>query len=224
MDDTLSQYFGAATWKNEKKSKKQKEKEESISSKVTTVPAHTVDKETKEKIHGFVPKDFTIHTEEQLKDISVSDIVAQLTEKAKAKYAAREKEWGEPITRDLERQVLLRNVDLNWMDHIDAMDELRRGISLRSYAQRDPVIEYRVEGSDMYDAMVATIRENTVKMLLTVRVRIGVKIEREQVAKPYEPVPDGTDKKSMQRSSKKVGRNDPCPCGSGKKYKHCCGR
>ncbi|MBQ2752224.1 MAG: SEC-C domain-containing protein, partial [Oscillospiraceae bacterium] len=164
------------------------------------------------------------YTEEQLKDISSSDIVAQLTEKAKARYAAREKEWGEPITRDLERQVLLRNVDLNWMDHIDAMDELRRGISLRSYAQRDPVIEYRVEGSDMYDAMVATIRESTVKMLLTVKVRIGVKIEREQVAKPYEPVPDGTDKKSMQRSSKKVGRNDPCPCGSGKKYKHCCGR
>ena len=164
------------------------------------------------------------YTDEQLKDISCSDIVAQLTEKAKAKYAAREKEWGEPITRDLERQVLLRNVDLNWMDHIDAMDELRRGISLRSYAQHDPVIEYRVEGSDMYDAMVATIRENTVKMLLTVKVRIGVKIEREQVAKPYEPVPDGTDKKSMQRSSKKVGRNDPCPCGSGKKYKHCCGR
>jgi len=164
------------------------------------------------------------YTEEQLKDVSVSDIVAQLTEKAKARYAAREKEWGEPITRDLERQVLLRNVDLNWMDHIDAMDELRRGISLRSYAQRDPVIEYRVEGSDMYDAMVATIRESTVKMLLTVKVRIGVKIEREQVAKPYEPVPDGTDKKSMQRSSKKVGRNDPCPCGSGKKYKHCCGR
>ena len=164
------------------------------------------------------------YTPEQLRDIKREDIVTRLTEKAKARYAAREKEWGAEITRDLERQVLLRNVDINWMDHIDAMDELRRGISLRSYGQRDPVIEYRVEGSDMYDAMVAAIKESTVKMLLLVRVQIGAPIERRQVAKPMEPRPDGTDKKTVQRTVKKIGRNDPCPCGSGKKYKHCCGR
>ncbi len=147
----------------------------------------------------------------------------QLRQKARDRYAAREKEWGENLTRDLERMVLLKNVDLHWMDHIDAMDELRRGIYLRSYGQRDPVVEYRVEGSDMYDAMVQAIREDTVKMLLTVRVRVEAPVQREQVAKPTEPVPDGTAR-PVQRKTGKVGRNDPCPCGSGKKYKHCCGR
>ncbi|MEA5136101.1 MAG: preprotein translocase subunit SecA [Candidatus Fimivivens sp.] len=147
----------------------------------------------------------------------------QLQKKARDRYAAREQEWGENLTRDLERMILLKNVDLHWMDHIDAMDELRRGIYLRSYGQHDPVVEYRVEGSDMYDAMVQAIREDTVKMLLTVRVRIEVPVEREQVAKPTEPIPDGSAN-PVQRKAKKVGRNDPCPCGSGKKYKHCCGK
>ena len=147
----------------------------------------------------------------------------QLRQKAHDRYAAREKEWGENLTRDLERMILLKNVDLHWMDHIDAMDELRRGIYLRSYGQRDPVVEYRVEGSDMYDAMVQAIREDTVKMLLTVRVRLEAPVQREQVAKPTEPMPDGTAR-PVQRKAGKVGRNDPCPCGSGKKYKHCCGR
>ena len=150
-------------------------------------------------------------------------ICEQLQQKARDRYEAREKEWGENLTRDLERMILLKNVDLHWMDHIDAMDELRRGIYLRSYGQRDPVVEYRVEGSDMYDAMVQAIREDTVKMLLTVRVRVEAPVEREQVAKPAEPVPNGTAR-PVQRKAGKVGRNDPCPCGSGKKYKHCCGR
>ena len=150
-------------------------------------------------------------------------ICEQLQQKAHDRYAAREKEWGENLARDLERMILLKNVDLHWMDHIDAMDELRRGIYLRSYGQRDPVVEYRVEGSDMYDAMVQAIREDTVKMLLTVRVRIEAPVQREQVAKPAEPSPDGTAR-PVQRKVGKVGRNDPCPCGSGKKYKHCCGR
>ncbi len=160
----------------------------------------------------------------QLDEISREDITRELTQKALALYSAKEEAWGVPITRDVERMVLLRNVDIHWMDHIDAMDELRRGIRLRSYGQQDPVVAYRMEGSDMYDAMVASIREDTVKMLLTVRIRIEVPVEREQVAKPTQSVSDGSDQKSVQRSSKKVGRNDPCPCGSGKKYKHCCGR
>ena len=174
---------------------------------------------------GWVTEETDLnYTSEQLEELGREGIISELIEKAKGKYAAREAQWGEAITRDVERQVLLRNVDTHWMDHIDAMDELRKGISLRSYGQRDPVIEYRVEGSDMYDAMVAAIREDTVKMLLTLRVRIGVPVKREQVAKPIEPGADGTDKKTMQRTVKKIGRNDPCPCGSGKKYKHCCGR
>ncbi len=168
-------------------------------------------------------KDDLNYTLGELDRIGRDAIRAQLQKKAHDRYAAREQEWGENLTRDLERMILLKNVDLHWMDHIDAMDELRRGIYLRSYGQHDPVVEYRVEGSDMYDAMVQAIREDTVKMLLTVRVRIEAPVEREQVAKPTEPVPDGSAK-PVQRKAKKVGRNDPCPCGSGKKYKHCCGK
>ncbi|MDF3005016.1 MAG: secA [Oscillospiraceae bacterium] len=168
-------------------------------------------------------KDDLNYTLGELDRIGRDAIREQLQKKAHDRYAAREQEWGENLTRDLERMILLKNVDLHWMDHIDAMDELRRGIYLRSYGQHDPVVEYRVEGSDMYDAMVQAIREDTVKMLLTVRVRIEAPVEREQVAKPTEPVPDGSAK-PVQRKAKKVGRNDPCPCGSGKKYKHCCGK
>lgn len=168
-------------------------------------------------------KDDLNYTLGDLDRIGRDAIREQLQKKAHDRYEAREKEWGENLTRDLERMILLKNVDVHWMDHIDAMDELRRGIYLRSYGQRDPVVEYRVEGSEMYDAMVQAIREDTVKMLLTVRVRIEAPVEREQVAKPTEPVPDGSAK-PVQRKTKKVGRNDPCPCGSGKKYKHCCGR
>ena len=112
------------------------------------------------------------------------------------------------------------------MDHIDAMDELKRGIYLRSYAQKDPVVEYRLEGFDMFDQMIAAIREDTVRMMLTVQIRTQEQPKREQVAKPTENTSgDGTLKKQPVRNAgKKVGRNDPCPCGSGKKYKKCCGR
>ncbi|PWM25665.1 MAG: preprotein translocase subunit SecA, partial [Oscillospiraceae bacterium] len=147
----------------------------------------------------------------------------ELQQRAHKLYAAREAEWGSRLTRDVERMVLLRNVDLHWMDHIDAMDELRRGIYLRGYGQRDPVVEYRVEGSEMYDGMVQSIREDTVRMLLTLRIRVEAPIQREQVAKPTEPRPN-TAGKQAPRTVKKVGRNAPCPCGSGKKYKHCCGK
>ena len=122
--------------------------------------------------------------------------------------------------------MLLRNVDTKWMDHIDAMDELKRGISLQAYAQRDPVVEYRMVGSDMFDEMVQSIKEDTVKMMLTVRVSREAP-RREQVAQPMTASggsSDGTLKKEPVKVGKKVGRNDPCPCGSGKKYKHCCGR
>ena len=115
------------------------------------------------------------------------------------------------------------------MDHIDAMDELQKGIRLRAYGQKDPVVEYRVEGFDMFDEMVATIRENTARMMLTVQLRRAEEPKREQVARPTGSSggggdSDGPSRHTPIRKKKKPGRNDPCPCGSGKKYKNCCGR
>ena len=131
------------------------------------------------------------------------------------------------VMRELERAVLLRNVDTKWMDHIDAMDELRKGIYLRGYAQRDPVVEYRIEGFDMFDTMVESIREDTTKMLLTVELRRdGEEPKRKQVATATAAsgAGDGTLQKKPVKAKQKPGRNDPCPCGSGKKYKKCCGQ
>jgi preprotein translocase subunit SecA len=112
------------------------------------------------------------------------------------------------------------------MAHIDDMDQLKRGIGLRAYGQRDPVVEYRFEGFAMFDEMVETIREDTVRMLLTVHVRKDEQLQREQVAKPDAPnagVGDGSFGNGGVKAPKKIGPNDPCPCGSGKKYKKCCG-
>ncbi|MFV0497376.1 MAG: preprotein translocase subunit SecA [Candidatus Fimivivens sp.] len=177
----------------------------------------------REYLLGWVTDKEDLHyTLGDLDRIGHDAIREQLQKKAHDRYVARVNEWGDTFARDLERMILLKNVDIHWMDHIDAMDELRRGIYLRSYGQRDPVVEYRVEGSEMYDAMVQAIREDTVRMLLTVRVRLEAPVEREQVAKPTKSVSDGSAKPA-QRKTTKVGRNDPCPCGSGKKYKHCCG-
>ena len=158
----------------------------------------------------------------RLAELGRDEILAKLKEHAHAKYEERERELGEEVIREVERVVLLKNVDRMWMDHIDAMDELKKGIYLRSYAQKDPVVEYRLEGFDMFDQMVASIREQTVKAMFVVRVRTGNEPKREQVAKPSEPAGDGTLKR-MPKKASKPGRNDPCPCGSGKKYKKCCG-
>ena len=167
-----------------------------------------------------------VYDAQQLDEVSKSDIRDTLVSRAKERYEKREAEIGSDLMRELERVVLLSNVDTKWMDHIDAMDELKRGISLQAYAQRDPVVEYRMVGSDMFDEMVQSIKEDTVKMMLTVRVSREAP-RREQVAQPMTASggsSDGTLKKEPVKVGKKVGRNDPCPCGSGKKYKHCCGR
>jgi len=178
----------------------------------------------RESLTGWVIRPNELeYTQKELDETEKSAIANFLIGRIRTLYAARERQWGPEITRDLERMVLLRNVDVQWMDHIDAMEELRRGIYLRGYGQRDPVVEYRMEGSDMYEAMVETIREQTVKMLMTVQVRIGERVQREQVAKPSEMSGEIAAEKRQQKQ-KKVGRNDPCPCGSGKKYKKCCGR
>ena len=175
------------------------------------------------------PDDFN-YTDEELEEVERSAIIDELTNRALDKYAQREEEWGEELTREIERVVLLKIVDKKWMDHIDDMEGLRRGISLRSFGQKDPVIEYRYEGFDMFDAMVEAIREDTVRMMFTIKVEKKannevVAPEREQVAKPDAPnagLGDGTVAQP-KRVAKKIGDNDPCPCGSGKKYKKCCG-
>ena len=126
--------------------------------------------------------------------------------------------------RELERVVMLRVVDEYWMDNIDAMDDLKQGIGLRAYGQHDPVIAYKEEGYQMFSAMVAAIREETVRRLFLVQLRPTQEVKREKVAKETGAVgsSDSVVKKQPVRSSKKAGPNDPCPCGSGKKYKKCC--
>ncbi|MCH5353863.1 MAG: preprotein translocase subunit SecA [Acutalibacter sp.] len=165
-------------------------------------------------------------TKSEIEDLEPEFVVRELQEKAAELYEKREQEFTSSVMRELERVVLLRNVDQEWMDHIDAMEQLQDGIRLRAYAQHDPVVEYRLEGSDMFDAMIATIRENTAKMILTVRLRTPEAPKREQVAKETSAgtAGDQTVQKQPVRKEKKPGRNDPCPCGSGLKYKKCHGR
>jgi preprotein translocase subunit SecA len=152
-------------------------------------------------------------------------IVCCFTEAATAYYEQREAEITPELMREVERVVLLRVVDEYWMDHIDAMDDLRQGIRLRAYAQTDPVVAYKKESLEMFEEMISAIQEETVRRLYSVRVRKDEEIKRERVASGMsESVGgDGTVKK-QPRKVKKIGRNEPCPCGSGKKYKACCGR
>ena len=161
-----------------------------------------------------------------LEDLERQDLVDTLTDRAMSIYDKKEAQYGGEIMRELERVILLKTVDRYWMDHIDNMDELRRGIHLRAYGQKDPVVMYRVEGFDMFDQMINAIREDTSRLMLTVQIRTQEEPKREQIAKPTSTSSDGTDKARTVRktASQKVGRNDPCPCGSGKKYKKCCGR
>ena len=170
------------------------------------------------------------YTTEQLNDLKREDVENLLLERGKKILAIKEQRYGATIMREVERICLLRNVDLKWMDHIDNMDQLRQGIALRSYGQKDPVVEYRIEGFEMFDAMVESIREDTVKMLLTVELRTPEAPKREQVAKPTGEgsVPSRANGQTGQgqkgeapRRVVKIGRNDPCPCGSGLKWKKC---
>lgn len=162
-------------------------------------------------------------TDEELKIVTREEIINALDEKCAEIYQAKEEEYGGEIIRELERVILLKTVDTKWMSHIDDMEELKKGIGLRSYGQKNPVIEYRYEGFEMFDAMVESIREDTVRALLTVKLRQNQAPQREQVAKPDAPnAGTGDGSFSEQATSDKIGDNDPCPCGSGKKYKKCC--
>ncbi len=163
-------------------------------------------------------------SEEQVKHIIKAELIQQLKEEAVKVYEAKEAEFPDQDSiREVERVILLKVIDRKWMDHIDDMDQLRQGIGLQAYGQRDPVVEYKFAGFDMFDAMIDAITEETVKALT--HIQVEQKVEREQVAKVT-----GTNKdESVQsapkkRAGKKIQPNDPCPCGSGKKYKMCCGK
>lgn len=161
--------------------------------------------------------------EEELKTVTREEIINALNEKCGEIYQAKEEEYGGEIIRELERVILLKTVDTKWMAHIDDMEELKKGIGLRSYGQKNPVIEYRYEGFEMFDAMVESIREDTVRALLTVKLRQNQAPQREQVAKPDAPNAGAGDGSfTEQAKANTIGDNDPCPCGSGKKYKKCC--
>ena len=158
--------------------------------------------------------------------LTADELTERFREAAEKTYAAKEAEVTSPIMRELERVILLRVVDEYWMDHIDAMDDLKQGIRLRAYANTDPIVAYKQESLSMFEEMIAAIQAETVRRLFSVRLRKDEEVKRERVAKAtVENVGgDGTTPKKQPRKVTKIGRNDPCPCGSGKKYKNCCGR
>ena len=160
---------------------------------------------------------------EELETITKEEIKDRLLDIAKKRYKEQEELFGSEM-RELERVILLKVVDTLWMDHLDEMEHVKREIGLRAYGQHDPVVEYRNVGSELYEGMLESIKRDTVRYIMTVKPRPQVEIKREQVAKPLDTGSDGTLTKQPVRAQKTPGRNDPCPCGSGKKYKHCCGR
>ena len=170
-----------------------------------------------------LPTDFN-YTTEQLGDLTKEGIADELYKRGMDILTAKEKRYGAKTMRELERICLLRNVDSKWMEHIDNMDQLKQGMGLRGYGQHDPVVEYRIEGFAMFDEMIASIREDAVHMLLTIEIRQqNAEPKREQIAKPTgDNAPGDTGAKAPAPVRvTKIGRNDPCPCGSGLKWKKC---
>lgn len=189
------------------------------------VPAEEWDmRELNNALLPIVPMKKVKLTEEQLKHMKRDELIQQLKEEAVKVYEAKEAEFPDADQiREVERIILLKVIDHKWMDHIDDMDQLRQNIGLQAYGQRDPVVEYKFAGFDMFNDMIDAIAEDTVKALM--HVQIEQKVEREQVAKPTGTNKDESLQKApKRRSGKKVQPNDPCPCGSGKKYKYCCGK
>ncbi len=183
--------------------------------------------EVREHFMGiFLQKDDCVFTDEELDDLQPEGLINELKDQAHKVYKEKEEAVGSSVMRELERVILLRNVDSKWMEHIDAMTELRNGIGLRAYGQHDPVIEYKREGFDMFDAMVDSIREDTVRMIFLAQVHRQEEPKREQVAHETSAIgaDDGSEIKQEPVHVEKIGRNDPCPCGSGLKYKKCCGK
>ncbi len=216
---------------------------EPVATEVVSNFFRTDEKVSKESLAQEIKNNFGISEIEALKEenLNQANVISEIVEKSKLKYEGKEQELGEQEIRELERVVMLKVVDQKWMDHIDAMDDLKEGIGLRAYGQKDPVAQYRIEGFDMFDAMVAEIQKDVVKILLNIQ-KAG-ELKREQTAKitsvaqatldsinvvteNKQQVPQTSDVKRtpVVNQEPKVGRNDPCPCGSGKKYKNCCGR
>ena len=206
------------------------------------VATHFVDGETvnKETLLQDIQNTFGISEVEVLKsdNFTQADVIAELQDRIHEIYDAKEKEFGEENLRELERVVMLKIVDQKWMDHIDNMDELKKGIGLRGYGQQDPVVQYRLEGTEMFDDMIEDIKTDVVKILLNIRKKEGP-IQRTETAKVtgagledtainlvdgHLTEKEGGMNKTVVNEGPKVGRNDPCPCGSGKKYKNCCGK
>jgi len=171
----------------------------------------------------FLRPDEFKFTDEELQQYDAQALTDLLQERASDIYARKEAELGEPLMRELERVMMLRVVDEYWMDQIDAMNDLKQGIGLRAYAQTDPVVAYKKEGYEMFEQMIAAIQEETLRRLFLVRLRQNQEVRRERVAKVTgeSGASDGTVQKQPQRKVIKIGRNDPCPCGSGLKWKKC---
>ena len=219
---------------------------ESISNMINSLAEDTVKSYITENginKEALLPEISTIFGIEELsslddKKVDANKVINELQEKAHEIYDEKEKEFGENNLRELERVVMLKIVDERWMDHIDAMDELKDGIGLQAYGQKDPVVQYRIEGFDMFDQMIADIKLNVVKILMNARKREGAIERKESVKITSEgreeatlnlsentaPASSSGPKTPYVKKETEIGRNDPCPCGSGKKYKNCCGR
>jgi preprotein translocase subunit SecA len=172
----------------------------------------------------IIPLEPISFTREELESAKKNSLIQKLKEDAIKLYEEKEAEFPEKEQiREIERVILLKVIDRKWMDHIDDMDQLRQGIGLQAYGQRDPLVEFKFMGFEMFDEMTDAIREDTIKALM--HVRIEQNVEREQVAKVTGTNKDETVAQGpVKRTSKKIQPNDPCPCGSGKKYKYCCGK
>ena len=171
----------------------------------------------------FLRPDEFKFTDKELEQYSADELIGLLQERASDIYARKEKELGEPLMRELERVMMLRVVDEYWMDQIDAMQDLRQGIGLRAYGQNDPKVEYKREGYEMFERMIAAIQEETIRRIFLARIQVGGEVKRERVAKVTGESAggDGTVKKQPVKKGQKIGPNEPCPCGSGKKFKKC---
>ena len=173
----------------------------------------------------YFPKYAVRFSQEQLDAMDAQAVIDAFTQAAAGYYQQKEDEFTAPVMREVERVVLLRVVDEYWMEHIDAMSDLRQGIRLRAYAQTDPIIAYKKESLEMFEEMIAAIQDETVRRLYSVRLKKNEEVKRERVANATsESVGGNGTVKKQPRKVKKIGRNEPCPCGSGKKYKNCCGR
>ena len=214
--------------------------QESVQNMLTTVISNEVNahmgelkhmdaegwRETCAQFRGvFLRPDEFKFSDHELEQYDAQGLIDLLHERAADLYGQKEKALGEPLMRELERVMMLRVVDEYWMDHLDNMTELRQGIGLRAYGQSDPVVEYKREGYEMFEQMIAAIQEETLRRVYLARIQTGASVKRERVAKVTGESAGGdqTVKKQPVKKVKKPGRNDPCPCGSGKKYKKCCG-